>query len=208
MDCRTPEAKLTIYLFETGIQKLLDTYRYARPEEFRVVSSGFPEDPDPETHPILLNQKDPPNALEYSIKVVELWVDMYPPKPDPVNPIPPKINEFQAGIKISFDLRDLKDNKRFTFTVTVWINCKFTRVPDDDGKKELLKPEIVNLKMSTIGPDPLRQFLEYVALIVLQYAVKDMRFPTTAGLQDLLQIMLLELGIKDNAVQLYTGVQV
>ena len=202
MPLYTPNSEVTLYLSEAGLQLILNTYKTARPEEFRVVSKHY-LDGDPKTEPIKLN--DDGDWLDFAIRIQGLFIDMAPPDPHLGSPIPPATGQFQVVADVNVEFRDFAvSSALFPFSIKLFALCRprISRV----GAQAFIGIDVLDLKVLGIGPPDFESLIEYVLLLLLRQAAGAVQIPTTENLASVVTLVILGVDVKDDATQVYAAI--
>lgn len=200
----SPLSEATLHLSEEGFQLALKAYQQARPEEFRVVSTHYP-DGDPAITPLSMN--DDGEWLDYALRIKNLAVDMAPANPALQSPVPPATGQFQITAQIATEFRNFSDPTAiFSFPIDLWIRCRPLMMTENGKVFIAIELKDADLRIKGIGPTELAGYIEYIMTLVVRHALDRLRLPTTYNLEDILEILMLGLDVKQDTVQLYAAI--
>jgi hypothetical protein len=201
----TPDSEATLHLSEAGLQLVINAYQKARPEEFRIVSANY-SDGDPAITPLSLN--DDGEWLDYSLRIQGITIDMAPPNPGNNSPLPPATGQIEISAQIAIEFRNFADAQAvFDFPINLWIRFEPRLITSGSDTFVMFELKDSDLRVAGIGPDPLGNYMEYIMTLIVRSVFRNIRLPTTFNLQDVMDIVLLDLDVKQNTLQLYAAIQ-
>lgn len=213
MECWTPNSELTLHVAESFLNKVLETYRVARPEEFRVVSANYP-DGDPSATPMVLDSRGG-HAMDYAVRIATAHIALPPVNELDWPILRPTEGQFGILIDLNAEFRDFAEpNARFLLKLRLWIVGELVRGTYSLGTyltlhiADLAVRVIESNDLSYIEPRSLHDLIEFSTLNVIRHAAAGLRLPMTMNLSQVLRLKIFEHTIQNNEVELFGAAMV
>jgi hypothetical protein len=193
----TTGSEVTLHISQAAVQLILDVYRAARPEEFKVVSKNY-KDGNPQIAPIPLNNHD--EMLDYAVRITNILVDTPPSNPSLQSPIPPKAGEFELVADLAIEFKDfVASDNTFPFGERIWL--LFRPVLAHEAGDTVLGFKLISSRISNVGPEPIKDFAEHVVSLLIANALQHVRIPTSMNLQGVLTLVALDTDVRDHELE-------
>jgi len=198
LSSRSPKSEATVHFRESGLQKILVSYRNVRPEEFRIATSHYSVGSDQVAPAMFLRAG---KELHYLLEVLDLDIDVHPERPDAWQALNPGELALLARFRVTYAILEQGASGDFSLDLGLVLRpaALYEKNPTHLGL------EASALSLPGFEPKPLRSILEHGFLAILTKAIDQVSLPATFNLPELFRLMVFDVTAQDETVQFFSG---